>query len=213
MIDPTKLLRAGFVAASTGWVLANLDAGDAQAVFGVIRAQSFERTAVVARRQMVAGAAASIARFHLWHERTLLDSMSRFFEPPVEVRNRADQLVAQLEGLVGDGGARVQPSGEGALVFSRQPEPKGPLSVFGYDYLADKYGADRAAKLQINSVRALWGDGSYAYEVLNLVDGRRTVLEIADMVSAIYGPVPLPAVLEYLRALEEIGMLRERGTQ
>jgi len=213
MIDPTKLLRAGFVAASTGWVLANLDAGDAQAVFGVIRAQSFERTAVVARRQMVAGAAASIARFHLWHERTLLDSMSRFFEPPVEVRNRADQLVAQLEGLVGDGGARVQPSGQVALVFSRQPEPKGPLSVFGYDYLADKYGADRAAKLQINSVRALWGDGSYAYEVLNLVDGRRTVLEIADMVSAIYGPVPLSAVLEYLRALEEIGMLRERGTQ
>ncbi len=68
----------------------------------------------------------------------------------------------------------------------------------------DKYGADRASKLRINTVRARWGDGGYAYEILNLVDGRRSVQEITDMVSAIYGPVEIATVLEYLRALEEI---------
>jgi hypothetical protein len=40
--------------------------------------------------------------------------------------------------------------------------------------------------------------------VLDLVDGRRTAQQIRDAVSAIYGPVPLEWVVEYLRALAEI---------
>jgi hypothetical protein len=43
---------------------------------------------------------------------------------------------------------------------------------------------------------------------LNLVDGRRTLQQIRDDVSAIYGPVPLDVVLEYLRALESINVIR-----
>jgi aminopeptidase YwaD len=48
------------------------------------------------------------------------------------------------------------------------------------------------------------GGGEYAYDVLDLVDGRRTAQQIRDAVSAIYGPVPLEWVVEYLRALAEI---------
>ena len=44
----------------------------------------------------------------------------------------------------------------------------------------------------------------YAYEVLNFVDGRRTAQDIRAAVSAIYGPIPLDVVVEYLRALEAI---------
>jgi hypothetical protein len=95
-------------------------------------------------------------------------------------------------------------------VFTRRAAPKGPMSVFGYDYLRDKYGGERASRLRIGSARSLWGDGGYAYEVLNLVDGQRSVQEITDMVSAIYGPIPLDIVLEYLRALEEISVLERR---
>jgi hypothetical protein len=212
-VDPTKLLRAGFIAAGTGWVLANLKADDAAAVFELIRAQSLERAAAVARRLDGSQMAGTIARFHLWHERSLIESMNRFFQVPPQVRAGADQLIAQLESLVGSTGTSTPPSGDGALVFSRRPEPKGPMSVFGYDYLADKYGAERAGKLQINSIRSQWGDGGYAYEVLNLVDGRRTVQEITDMASAIYGPIPLASVIEYLRALEQIGIVDSRPTQ
>jgi hypothetical protein len=81
------------------------------------------------------------------------------------------------------------------------------MSAFGYDYFTDKYGTERAARLKINVVRHLWGGGGYDYEVLNLVDGRRTVGEITEMVSAIYGPIPEGAVLEFLQALEEIGVI------
>ena len=205
MIDPTKLLRAGFIAAATGWVLANLDASDALPLLQIVRAQALERTAGVTRRLAASDTGVNLVRFHLWHERSLIDSMSRFFQIPVRVRTEAEQLMAQLEAMFGPVGATIPPpSGEAAVVFSRRPEPKGPMSVFGYDYFTDKYGAERAAKLRINSARSQWGDGGYAYEVLNLVDGRRAVQEITEMVSAIYGPIPLDVVLEYLRALEDI---------
>lgn len=213
MIDPTKLLRAGFIAAGTGWVLANLGADDAAAVLELIRAQSLERAATVARRLDGSQMPGNLARFHLWHERSLMESMGRFFQVPPQVRAGADRLLAQLESVVGNTGSPTPPAAEGALVFSRRPEPKGPMSVFGYDYLVDKYGAERTAKLQINSTRSQWGDGGYAYEVLNLVDGRRTVQEITDMASAIYGPIPLAAVIEYLRALEQIRVVDTRPAQ
>ena len=60
-------------------------------------------------------------------------------------------------------------------------------------------------KLRLPQYRGLRGSGGeYAYEVLNLVNGRRTAQEIRDFVSATYGPVPLEFVVEYLRALESI---------
>ncbi|HUP44177.1 MAG TPA: hypothetical protein VM779_01560, partial [Thermoanaerobaculia bacterium] len=92
--------------------------------------------------------------------------------------------------------------GEGAVVYRRNPDLLGPMSVFGYDYLAAHYGAERAAKLALR--------GDYAYEALNLVDGRRSVQEVRDRLSAIYGEVSLAAVAQYLRALEEIEAVRIR---
>jgi hypothetical protein len=56
----------------------------------------------------------------------------------------------------------------------------------------------------------LWGAGEeYAYEVLNFADGKRNVEEIRDAVSAEYGPVLLEMVVEYLKALEKIGIVEQ----
>ena len=58
----------------------------------------------------------------------------------------------------------------------------------------------------------LWGGGAeYAYEALNLADGRRTVGEIRDALAAIYGPLPLAEVAEYLDDMEKIGILSREG--
>jgi aminopeptidase YwaD len=202
-IDPTKLKRAAFIAATTGWVLANLDSPDAGAVLDIVRPQALHRIArLLARRDQ-----GSAAAFQLWYERALVESMARFGAIPTDVRERADRFLAQLATLAP---ATPPPdtTGDGAFVFHRNAEPKGPMSVFGYDYLADKLGADKAAGLRIHAVRPERGGGDYAYEVLNLVDGRRTAAEIQAFVSAIYGPITLDVVVEYLRALESIGVLR-----
>ena len=60
------------------------------------------------------------------------------------------------------------------------------------------------------SFEGLWGAGEeYAYEVLNFADGKRNTQEIRDAVSAEYGPVPLELVVEYLRALEKMGVIEQ----
>ena len=213
-IDPTKLLRAAFIAGATAWVLANADDSDARPMLDVIAPQALERMAATMRRLPTSGERDTLTRFQLWYERTLLDSMSPFFDPPADVRATAGDLLSRLEALVGRPGPEPPSSGDGALVFARRASPKGPMSAFGYDYFLDKYGADRAAKLKIFKASPTWGDGGYDYEALNLVDGRRTVQQIRNALSAIYGPIPIDAVLEYLRALESIGVLEEgRGSR
>jgi hypothetical protein len=39
------------------------------------------------------------------------------------------------------------------------------------------------------------------------VDGRRTVRPVRDDLSAVYGPVPVGVVAEYLQALETVGLV------
>jgi hypothetical protein len=70
--------------------------------------------------------------------------------------------------------------------------------------LPDKLGRDATAALRLPR----FGAGGYDYEALNLVDGRRTVREIRDALSAILGPVPIDLVAEYLAALAKIDVLR-----
>ena len=88
---------------------------------------------------------------------------------------------------------------------------KGPMSVFGFDYLAHHLGAGRTAGLRLLRYEGIRGAGAeYAYEVLNFVNGVRTVGEIRDAVSAVYGPVPIELVAEYLEALGAVGAVRAR---
>jgi aminopeptidase YwaD len=79
---------------------------------------------------------------------------------------------------------------------------------FGYDYFADHYGEERTRSIKILQYKGPRAGGAeYAYEALNFVDGKRSLQEIRDAVSAEYGPIPLDVVAEYLRALESIGVL------
>ena len=233
-IDPTKLLRAGFITAATAWVLANAGQENSRAILELVRPQSLERVATMMRRAAVMSGSpeglryagqesapvaqsfspAHLARFQLWYEQTLVDSISRFFATPrdfpEDVRRAAQRHLQTIEHLVGPVPPALAPTGDGALLFARNPEPSGPMSVFGFDYFEDRYGAARAAMLRIRQARPLWGDGNYEYEVLNLVDGRRSAQDISGMVSAIYGPVELDVVVEYLQALAEIGVITPR---
>jgi hypothetical protein len=52
-------------------------------------------------------------------------------------------------------------------------------------------------------------DGSIIlYEILNLVDGKRSIQSIRDYISAAYGPVAIEDVSDYLRLLEKIGVVK-----
>ena len=50
----------------------------------------------------------------------------------------------------------------------------------------------------------------YAYEILNFVDGKRTVAQIRDAVSGELGPIPMEVVADYLNACEEAKVIAFR---
>ena len=167
-IDSTKLARAGFIAAASGYVLSRLGNDDAPALRELMDSYALERRAKAMRRRD-----ANALKFAEWYEAKARESLQRFLGAP----------------------APAPSPRPGA--YRRNPNVKGPLSVFGYDYFTDHFG-DR--KLALNE--------EYRYEALNLVDGQRTSAEIRDALSAIYGPVELKDVEEYLAALASIDVIR-----
>jgi aminopeptidase YwaD len=214
-IDPTKLLRAAFLGAASGYFLANFSANDIPAVFKTIQSRSLLRvSSMLRRREQLSGYdAASLAHHETQYEQDMFQSISRFTLIPASAAGEAELYFKNLQPLgrmfVDSSGAGAA-TGNGALVFTRNPEPKGPASgLFGYDYFVDHYGAEKAAQIRLLKQESIYNRESYyPYEVLNFVDGKRTVQEIRDAVSAEYGPVPLDVVMEYLKALESIGILR-----
>jgi hypothetical protein len=96
-------------------------------------------------------------------------------------------------------------------VFQRRAEPRGEMVVFGYDYFADHAKGAGVPTPKLLSYEGPWGSGEeYAYEALNFADGRRSARQITDALSAEYGAVPPELVIEYLQALEKIGILQRR---
>jgi len=92
-------------------------------------------------------------------------------------------------------------------IVVRNPNIRGPVNLFRPEYgaiwLAEKTGDPGfAAKLKIAQLGRFT-----AYEALNFVNGKRSLLEIADSLNAEYAPVPLDAIEEYFRFLERVGVV------
>lgn len=210
-IDPTKLTRAAFIAAASGLVLANVSEKDTPALVHVIERQALVRASrTLERRAALADAAerGALTRFFLSSERAALESIGRFARMIPDAQQEATRVVKTLDAIVGPAPVPPAATGDGAVVFSRNSQLKGPLGAFGYDYFADKSG-DRGRAIRLLRHQGLRGSGGeYGYEALNLVDGRRTARDVRDALSAMYGPVPLDVVVEYLQALESIGVIR-----
>jgi hypothetical protein len=85
----------------------------------------------------------------------------------------------------------------------------GPLTYQNDNVLLDRLGQERFARIALfaaDSNRQLKTQNSgslYAYEIVNFIDGKRTVGEIRDAVAAELGPIPLATVSDYLAACEE----------
>ena len=91
--------------------------------------------------------------------------------------------------------------------FQRVPVRKvtGPMSIYYYDYVAERAAGDMRAAERI----AARPNGEILlYEILNLVDGKRSIQAIRDYLAAAYGPLAVEDVTDYLRLLEKVGVVR-----
>lgn len=211
-IDPTKLKRAAFIGAASGYFLAQMSAKDTQDIVKIVKQNSIKRNVkLVTQSASLAdigpapkelengyGEVLSISRFAPLSGPAQQD-LAWFDQLASVYRERSDNAV----------NSAAEPRGP---IYVRTGFAKGPMAVFGYDYLSDHLGAEKTAELALLKYQGLRGAGpEYAYEALNFVDGSKGVSEIRDDLSAEYGLVPLEVVSEYLRALEFIGVIKRKN--
>jgi len=90
----------------------------------------------------------------------------------------------------------------------------GPLTYQNDNVLLARLGKERYAKIQVlNSdatpmLNARDQGELYAYEIVNFVDGKRTVGEIRDAAAAEYGSLPVNLVFDYLQSCAEARVIQ-----
>jgi aminopeptidase YwaD len=212
-IDTTKLKRAAFIGAASGYFLASLQDANAEYLRGLFQESSRSRAlrAISRRHSLSDGSLGDDSLVWTREEQGIADSLLPFVSKKTAEDLHAYYGVPLVDFTLNPMKAVTpMPRGDGTIRFRRKAEPKGPLAVFGYDYFANHAKSAGVAEPKLMSYEGLWGEGEeYAYEVLNFADGKRNAQEIRDAVSTEYGPVPLEMVVEYLRALEKIGVVSE----
>jgi hypothetical protein len=231
-IDATKLRRVALLGAASGYVYASIDGTQLPNLlpFEAARcearlAEGFEQAhKMLNDAQLDAGSA--------WYEaRNLLTQTLRreigVLRSLVEFAGGSEKEEADEMKLLADDAARfnswldrqAKPQGtNSASPWSNDAAARrvpvrtgdfGPLTYQNDNVLIDLLGPER-----VNKIKLLNSDATpllntqdqselYAYEIVNFIDGKRTVGEIRDAVSAEYGPVSLDLVADYLSACAE----------
>jgi hypothetical protein len=210
-IDPTKLKRAAFIGAASGYFLAQMTSQNSSAFEGrhmisVLRrfTVSFQRMETVSQEEGY-----NLLRSESSYWVKVGDSEDAFLDRAL--LSISGMPPGLLESILKTLPPEPAATGDGRLVFKRNPQPKGPLAVFGYDYFEDHAKAAGIATPKLLSYRGLWGGSEeYAYETLNFLDGKLNAQQVRNAVSAEYGPIPLELVIEYLKALEKIGVIAQQ---
>ena len=208
-IDPTKLKRAAFIAAIQGWYLANFDTDDVAPALALLRANAMSRARdlVLELPTLSATEQAGVIDVHWQIESRKVASLKDFSSLSGEQMHAAGVFIEGLSLLVGRAEIESLIGADNNRVYRRNPDIKGPMHVFGYSYIEDHLPAEELKALKLS--------GAWAYEALNLVDGKRTVGEIYYWLlaecraqcrasSGWFGPGDVAA---YMAALEKIEVI------
>jgi hypothetical protein len=194
-LDPTKMRRAMFIAAASGYFLAS--ASSADSVRSAIRVGDAERGAAMSlriealRAMGVTALADSVMRANIESELGVEASLSRFWPEVTPPAAMADAPTGAVTG---------------GPVY-RRVRFEGPMDGFGYSWFDDHLARAHLPRPRLLA-REPDGEGApFGYEALNLVDGRRSVGEIRDALAATIGAAPVEEVAEYLDTLARLGVI------
>lgn len=186
-LDATKTKRAIFIAAASGWYLANVSQDEVPVLTAAMKNEALERQAAALRSPFPNG-----LQFAQAAEATESASLARF---GLAARQPAASAIpAHVDGIV----------------YRRKPNPKGPMSGFGYSWLDDQLEKAKLPRPKLLDREAPREGPDFAYEVLNLVDGNRSVQDIGNQLNATVGPVPIAEVADFLATLQRVGLLEAR---
>jgi hypothetical protein len=220
-VDPVELERSEILAASAFWYLANLNEEEGVELAYLAGAKAAERLGEAAREGMRhLLAAPPQALNHAWsevenrirHHSEWGQSAIRgilHFAHGARVADAVEMQIATLESqarmlstAVADGARSQGAEGGQAPPLPRPTDDRVPVRLTRGP-LAGGLPANR-----LSEERAAWHAspqnplrGSYAFELVNFIDGERTITAIRDALSAEFGPVPTQAVSRFVEDL------------
>jgi hypothetical protein len=203
-LDATKLGRVAYMTAGIAWTLAALPEAEAARLPALERAATDERVAAARRTAIARGWTGDDARLAEREALAVgiqeLASIAALWPSTAAEVRRASAALAAAQPRVAGGGPRD------ARVPARTPGVRGPIDVYYYDHLAAVLGAPDRAPTALEK-----RGGPFAFEALNLVDGKRSVSDIRDLLAGRYAPVPLAEVAEWLDLLARADVVKLRA--
>ena len=228
-LDATKLRRVALLGAAAGYTEATLDPTRASALMPFFTARALRRLSVAYDRAALLltdpdfqpGEATFEARNLLAHaltrEQSTLHSLATFTNAdPATLTPYLAQLTTlattQQAWLTAALEATPTPTAADPRIPTRTG-PFGPLTYQNDNVLLDRLGPEGVAKITLfrtpdkRFTNVQDKSALYSYEILNFVDGHRSVSEIRDAVAAEFGPIPTPTVANFLDACQQANIL------
>ncbi len=203
-IDPTQLKRAAFMGLVQALLLSNLDISNSAALQHTLQVAMVERGA----KRMADNSALDInhkvvaLQGHSQLEQQIRQSILRYI--PQADLTPLEQFNAQVEQLNTIKALEITGLKVSEQVYHKNPDIKGTMHAFGYNFIDDKLGKTKAAALLLPKENS---GNLKCYEALNLVNGKRNVGEIHQLLTAQFGAVSISALEEYLTALQSIHVI------
>ena len=190
-LDATKLGRVAYMGAGIAWTLAALPEAEAPRLLAATLADAEER---IVRANAASGAEAPLVRREAAAAGIeTLQSVARLWPSTEPAVAAATERMRRLLPAPGD-----RKPADGRIPV-RNPAIRGPLDVYYYSYLGDAAIDVTAPHLDSDILR---------FEAFNLVDGKRSVSEVRDILAGRYGAAPLPEVAAYFDMLAKAGAVR-----
>lgn len=201
-LDATKLGRVAYMGAGIAWTLAALPDSEAPRLASLAAASARER---IARAGVKGGAPeeffAESEAFAVGIE--TLGSIARLWPGAAAAVREEESTLRRLPRRF-----QASPSRRDDRVPLRQPDVRGPLDVYYFDFFREVLGP---AAPPPDPLLAKRENGEVlAFEALNLADGNRTISGIRDLLAGRYGSVPLSEVAAYFELLEKAKAIRLR---
>ena len=209
--DATGLDRASFIGAAAAYFMATLPNAGSEALLSHLTVGAHARLAEDGRRAVAQmgnqqrASADVLVMFGqaIEREQRRMRSFERFMPEPVDpmLRSRIADMEKGITSVWTSIGITSSPfvppaerlrgrAGEDRRIPARTEAPMPPV--------------DAPALAKLPNVRDL------VYELTNFIDGKRSISDIRDAVTAEFGSVPLPAVVEYFERLAKAGAVTLR---
>lgn len=213
-VDPVELERCEMIAAGTMWYLANLTTDQAKDLAYLVDANASARMDHAARRAFQAASAGqnihdarTIIEHALWQELDCVSSILDFNDAAdidTLLEKIESKLKSQYEALAGMESPSEEAPQPPARTDARIPVrlTRGPLDLGLPPSRLDSAG------LAWYRSKEFTLDGDMRFELVNFIDGKRSVSDIRDALGAEFSPIALDVVAHYINDLVKASVVK-----